>query len=55
MIYLSSKNDDFSVCYDVIITQQKYKIFEIFLVISIVDVVRDVIYPIINQCEPRRP
>ena len=34
MIQLSSKNDDSSPCYDVIITQQKLKNFVIFQAIS---------------------
>ena len=46
-------------CYDVIITHQKLTSFMIFLVISIITVkqklFRDVIYLMINQCEPRIP
>ena len=47
MMYLSSKNDDLSLCYDVIITHQKFN--------SMTVVFRDVISLIINQCDPRRP
>ena len=44
MMHLSSKNDDSSLCYDVIITLQILKIYKF-----------DVISLIINQCDSRRP
>ena len=61
MMQLSSKNDDSSLCYDVIITHQNFKIdkFGDFSCDidynSRTDVYRDAISLIINQCDPRRP
>ena len=64
MIRLSSKNDKSSLCYDVIITHQKKKRLKIdkfndfssgIDFNSKTDIFRDVIYLIINQCEPRHP
>ena len=61
MMQLSSKNDDSSLCYDVIITHQKSKIdkFGDFSCDidynSKTDVFRDVISLIIKQCDSRRP
>ena len=58
---LSSKNDDSSLCYNVIITHQNFKIdkFGNFSCDidynSRTDVFRDVIYLIINQSDLRRP
>ena len=61
MMQLSLKNDDSSLCYDVIITHQNFKIDK-FVDFSRemdsnsrTDVFRDVISLIINQCDPRRP
>ena len=61
MIQLSSKNDNSSFFYDVIITHQKLNIenlcdFSIDIDYSSkTDVFMDVIYLIIIQCEPRNP
>ena len=61
MMQLSSKNDDSSLCYDVIIMHQILKIdkFGDFSRVidhnSRTDVFRDVVSLIINQCNPRRP
>ena len=59
MMQLSSKNDDSSLCYDVIITHQKFDKFGDFSCDidygSRIDIFRDVISLIINQCDPRRP
>ena len=61
MMQLSSKNDDSSLCYDVIITHQNFKIdkFGDFSCDidydSRTDAFRDVLSLIINQCDPRRP
>ena len=54
---LSSKNDDSSLCYDVIITHQNLKIdkFDDIDYNSRTDIFRDAISLIINQCDPRRP
>ena len=60
MMQLSSKNDDSSLCYDVIITHTFLKIDKFgdfscdFNYNRRTDVFRDVIYLIINHCEPRR-
>ena len=61
MMQLSSKNNDSSLCYDVIITHQNLK-FDTFGDFSCgidysrcTDVFRDVISLIIIQCDPRRP
>ena len=62
MMQLSSKNDDSSLCYDVIITHQKISKIDKFGDFSSdidfntkMDIFRDVISLIINQCDPRRP
>ena len=61
MAQLSSKNDDSSPCYDVIITHQILKIDKFGDFSCDIDyssstgVFRDVISLIINQCDPRRP
>ena len=56
MIQLSSKNDDSSLCYDVIVTHQKFGDFSSDIDNnSKTDVFRDVIYLIINQCDHRCP
>ena len=61
MMQLSSKNDDSSLCYDVIITHQNFKIDKFGDFSCDIDynsrtyVFRDVISLIINQCDPRRP
>ena len=62
MMRLSSKNDDSSLCYDVIITHQKNfkidKFGDFWSGIDFntkMDLFRDVISLIINQCDPRRP
>ena len=61
MIQLSSKNDESSLCYDVIITHQNLKIDKFGDFSSDIDfktkmdLFRDVISLIINQCDPRRP
>ena len=58
---ISSKNDDSSLCYDVIITHQNFKSGKFgdfscdIEYNSRTDVFRDVISLIINQCDPRRP
>ena len=58
---LSSKNDDSSLCYDVIITHQKFLKIDKFGDFSCdIDYnnrtdFRVVISLIINQCDPRRP
>ena len=55
MIQLSSKNDDSSLCYDVIITHQNFGDFSCDIDYnSRTDVFRDLISLIINQCDPRR-
>ena len=54
MMQLSSKNDDSSLCYDVIITHQNFKNCDMYCN-SRTDVFRDIISLIINQCDPRRP
>ena len=61
MMQLSSKNDDSSLCYDVIITHQKFKIDKFGDFSSDIDynsrtdIFRDDISLIINQCDSRRP
>ena len=56
MMQLSSKNDDSSLCYDVIITHQKFCDFSSNIDYnSRTDIFRDAISLIINQCDPRRP
>ena len=61
MIQLSSKYDDSSLCYYLIITHQNFKIdkfgdFSCYIDYnSRTDVFRDAISLIINQCDPRRP
>ena len=62
MMQLSSKNDDSSLCYDVIITHQKnFKIDKFGDFSSDIDhhsrtdIFRDAISIINNQCDPRRP
>ena len=60
MMQLSSKNDDSSLCYDVIITHQNLKIDEFDFSCDIdynswTDVFRDVVSLMINQCDPRSP
>ena len=60
MIQLSSKNDDSSLCYDVIVTQflkmDKFGDFSCDIDYnSRTDVFRDVISLIINQCDQMRP
>ena len=57
MMQLSSKNHDSSICYDVIITHQKFLKIDKFGVFSSdidfkteMDIFRDDIYLIINQC-----
>ena len=61
MMHLSLKNDDSSLCYDVIITHQNWKIdkFDDFSSDighnSKTAVFRDIIYLIIYQCDPRHP
>ena len=61
MMQLSSKNDDSSLCYDVIITYKNYKIDKFGDFSSDIDyhsrtdIFRDAISLIINQCDPRRP
>ena len=61
MIQLSSKNDDSSLCYDVIITHQNFEIdkFGDFSCdidySSRTDIFRDDISLIINQCDSKRP
>ena len=57
MMLQSSKSDDSSLCYDVIITNQTLTNLLIFRTISNItvgDVFRDVISLIINQFDPRR-
>ena len=59
MMQLSSKNDDSSLCYDVIITHQNFKIDKFGDFSSFIDfktktnIFRDDISLIINQCHPR--
>ena len=61
MMRLTSKNDDSSLCYDVIITHQKFKIDKFSYFSSEIDfnakmdIFRDVISLMINQYDPRRP
>ena len=61
MMQLSSKNDDSSLCYDVIVKHQKYKIGKFgdfsfdFHYNSRTAEFLDVFSLIINQCNPRRP
>ena len=61
MMQLSSKNDDSSLCYDVIITHQNFKFYKFgdfscdIDYNSRTDVFRDVISLIMNQCDLRRP
>ena len=61
MMQLSSKNDDSSLCYDVIITHQIFKNSQFGDFSSEIDfntkmdIFRDVISLIINQCDSRRP
>ena len=61
MMQLSSKNDDSSLCYDVIITHQNFKKDKFGDFMSDIDfntkmdIFKDVISLIINQCDPRRP
>ena len=61
MMQLLSKNDDSSLCYDVIITHQKFKIDKFGDFSSDIDynsrtdIFRDVISLLMNQCDPRRP
>ena len=61
MMQLSSKNDDSSLCYDVIITHQNFKIDKFGDFSSDIDfntkidIFRDAISLIINQNDPRRP
>ena len=56
MMRLSSKNDDPSLCYDVIITHQNFKIYKFgdfssdFDLKTKMDIFRDDISLIINQC-----
>ena len=55
---LSSKNVDSSLCYDVIITHQKFKqltnlVIFAMSIITVGHVFRDVIFLIINQCYPQ--
>ena len=54
MIQLSSKNDDLSLCYDVMITHHNFCNFSNeFDYNSKTDVFGDFIYHIINQCGPK--
>ena len=60
--HISSKNDDSSLCYDVIIAHQKILKIDKFGDFSCdidhnsrTDVFRDLISLIINQCDPGRP
>ena len=61
MMQLSSKNDDSSLCYDVFITQQNFKIDNFGDFSSDIDfntkldIFRVAITLIINQCDHRRP
>ena len=61
MMQLSLKNDDSSLCYNVIITHQKFLNWQIFDFSSDIDfntkidICRDVISLIFKQCDPRRP
>ena len=61
MIQLLSKNDYSSLCYDVIITHQKFKIDKFGDFSSDIDynsrtdILRDAISLIMNQCDSRRP
>ena len=58
MMQLSSKNDDSALCYDVIIFKKidKFGVFSSDIDFKTkMDIFRDDISLIINQCHPRRP
>ena len=56
MMRLSSKNDDSSLCYDVVITHHKFGAFSSEIGFDTkMDIFRDVIFLIINQCHLQAP